>query len=95
MSDSRTLGFIGTGVMGEPMCRNFAVKSGRPVVAFDLAHAPLERLRAFGVTVAATAGEVITSSETVLLCLPDGAKLKALCEDATLRSHSWPPGFCR
>ena len=82
MSDSRTLGFIGTGVMGEPMCRNFAVKSGRPVVAFDLAHAPLERLRAFGVTVAATAGEVITSSETVLLCLPDGAKLKALCEDA-------------
>ena len=29
------VGFIGLGVMGEPMCRHLASKSGRPVVAFD------------------------------------------------------------
>ena len=28
-----TLGFIGLGVMGEPMSRNLAAKSGRPVIA--------------------------------------------------------------
>jgi 3-hydroxyisobutyrate dehydrogenase-like beta-hydroxyacid dehydrogenase len=79
---SDTLGFIGTGVMGEPMCRNLVLRSGRPVIAFDLAKEPLERLRAAGASVAAAAGEAIAASETVLLCLPDGAKLKALCEGA-------------
>ena len=29
------LGFIGLGVMGEPMCRNLAAKSGETVAAFD------------------------------------------------------------
>ena len=33
---NKTLGFIGLGVMGEPMCRNLAVKSGQPVTAFDV-----------------------------------------------------------
>src|ERR1039458_6420081 len=31
-----TIGFIGLGVMGEPMCRNFMAKSGRKVRVFDL-----------------------------------------------------------
>jgi 3-hydroxyisobutyrate dehydrogenase len=82
MAGSNTLGFIGTGVMGEPMCRNLILKSGRPVIAYDVAQAPLERLRAAGASVAGAAGEVIAASETVLLCLPDGAKLKGLCEGA-------------
>src|SRR5438128_1059504 len=30
-----TLGFIGLGVMGEPMCRNLAKKSGAAVVVFE------------------------------------------------------------
>ena len=29
-----TIGFIGLGVMGEPMCRNLARKSGARVLAF-------------------------------------------------------------
>jgi 3-hydroxyisobutyrate dehydrogenase-like beta-hydroxyacid dehydrogenase len=78
----QALSFIGTGVMGEPMCRNLVLKSGRPVIAFDLASEPLERLRAVGCRIASTPREVIAASETVLLCLPDGAKLKGLCEGA-------------
>lgn len=38
-----SLGFIGTGVMGEPMCRNLAAKSARPVLACDVAPGPLAR----------------------------------------------------
>jgi hypothetical protein len=37
MAQSKTIGFIGLGVMGEPICRNLVKKSGARVVAFDLA----------------------------------------------------------
>jgi 3-hydroxyisobutyrate dehydrogenase len=84
MSDAQTLGFIGTGVMGEPMCRNLAAKSGRRVLAWDPQRAPLERLAARGVAVAASAGEVARSGHVVFLCLPDGAQLESLCETALL-----------
>jgi 3-hydroxyisobutyrate dehydrogenase len=84
MTDSQTLGFIGTGVMGEPMCRNLAAKSGARVLAWDLALAPLERLRASGVTVARSPAEVATQSSVLFLCLPGGMQLKALCEGELL-----------
>jgi len=74
------LGFIGTGVMGEPMCRNLVKKSGQPVLACDRAPEPLARLRAEGAAIAASAIEVAERCDTVFLCLPDGAKLKALAE---------------
>ena len=45
----QTIGFIGLGVMGEPMCRNLAQKIGRPVVGFDVNPEPLRRLGAQGV----------------------------------------------
>ena len=54
MTDPQVLGFIGTGVMGEPMCRNLAAKSGRRILAWDPSPAPLERLRAEGVASAAS-----------------------------------------
>ena len=45
MSDYKTVGFIGLGVMGEPICRNLVKKSGKRVIAFDLSPEPLARLR--------------------------------------------------
>ena len=47
-----TLGFIGLGVMGEPMCGHLARRSGRPVLAHDLRPEPLARLAADGVKAA-------------------------------------------
>ena len=38
------LGFIGLGVMGEPMCGHLARRAGRPVLAHDLRQEPLARL---------------------------------------------------
>ncbi len=44
MSTLNTIGFIGVGVMGEPICRHLATKSGARVIATDRDNAPLERL---------------------------------------------------
>jgi 3-hydroxyisobutyrate dehydrogenase len=84
MTDSQNLGFIGTGVMGEPMCRNLAQKSGRGVLAWDPSPAPLERLRAAGVAPAASPAELAAQASFLFLCLPGGAQLRSLCEDSLL-----------
>ncbi len=84
MNAADVLGFIGTGVMGEPMCRNLARKSGRRVVAWDLQSAPLERLRAHGVAIAASPEEVAAQASILFVCLPGGAQLESLCETALL-----------
>jgi len=48
MASRSSIGFIGLGVMGEPICRNLVWKSGTRVIAFDLAAEPLARLEAEG-----------------------------------------------
>ena len=63
MSGYKTVGFIGLGVMGEPICRNLVKKSGARVVAFDLAAEPLARLRADGAEIAASVADVIKQSD--------------------------------
>jgi 3-hydroxyisobutyrate dehydrogenase len=84
MTDSNTLGFIGTGVMGEPMCRNLAAKSGRKVIAWDTSPVPLERLRASGVEIGESPVEVASKASVLFLCLPGGAQLRSLCENHLL-----------
>lgn len=84
MQGPHSLGFIGTGVMGEPMCRNLAAHSGHRVLAWDPSPAPLERLRAQGVTVAVSAADLAASAATIFLCLPGGTQLRSLCENDLL-----------
>jgi 3-hydroxyisobutyrate dehydrogenase-like beta-hydroxyacid dehydrogenase len=79
MSDAGALGFIGLGVMGEPMCANLARKSGRPVAAFDLDPAPLARLAPHGVRACASIAEVAASADVVFLSLPSAAEVEAVC----------------
>jgi 3-hydroxyisobutyrate dehydrogenase-like beta-hydroxyacid dehydrogenase len=74
-----TIGFVGLGVMGEPMCRNIATRSGRPVVAYDMSSAPLARLERHGVAAAGSAAAVMRAADIVLLCLPGGPQLEAVC----------------
>lgn len=69
---NQTFGFIGVGVMGEPMCRNLRRKSGARVIALDRDPAPLERLAAEGVTPAKSIAEAVASSDVVFLSLPSG-----------------------
>jgi 3-hydroxyisobutyrate dehydrogenase len=49
--DHKSIGFIGLGVMGGPICRNLVKRSSAAVTLFDLGPEPLARLRAEGANV--------------------------------------------
>ena len=73
-----TLGFIGLGVMGEPMCRNIMAKSGYTVRVFDLDPAPVQRLAALGAEAAADVAALARGCDMVLVSLPSGKVLLEL-----------------
>ncbi|MBV8188218.1 MAG: NAD(P)-dependent oxidoreductase [Alphaproteobacteria bacterium] len=75
---TESIGFIGVGTMGEPMCRNLARKSGLKVFAADRDPAPLKRLEADGVT-AASIDEIAEGCRTILLSLPGGNEVEGVC----------------
>jgi 3-hydroxyisobutyrate dehydrogenase-like beta-hydroxyacid dehydrogenase len=82
---SGMIGFLGLGVMGEPMCRNLARKSGRPVVAFDLRREPLERLAADGVAAAASIEDLAARAEILFLSLPGEPEVRAATAQLDVR----------
>jgi len=73
------IGFIGVGVMGEPICRHVASKSGKEVRAYDIRREPLERLKQHGVAPAESVREVAQKSEFVFLSLPGAPEVKQVC----------------
>jgi 3-hydroxyisobutyrate dehydrogenase len=73
------IGFIGLGVMGEPMCRNLARKSSAEVIAFDLRRELLARLAADGIEQPASVREIIEEAAVVMLSLPSGSEVEAIC----------------
>ena len=79
MASTTVLGFVGLGVMGEPMCKNLAAKSGARVVAFDPRSAPLDALAPLGVERAASAADVAARAEIVFVCLPGEPEVRAVC----------------
>ncbi|MCO5121007.1 MAG: NAD(P)-dependent oxidoreductase [Burkholderiaceae bacterium] len=76
--ETTQLGFIGLGVMGEPMCRNLVQKSGARVMAHDRDPAPLERLRAHGAQACAQLREAVEGSSVIFLSLPSGEVVREL-----------------
>src|SRR4029079_14550648 len=80
MSHFKSIGFIGLGVMGEPICRNLVKKSGARVLAFDLSSEPLARLGADGAEIAASVAGVIKQSDLLFLCLPSAKHVRAVFE---------------
>jgi 3-hydroxyisobutyrate dehydrogenase len=80
MPQYKAIGFIGLGVMGEPICRNLVKKSGAGVIVFDLSQQVLARLRDEGAAVAASVAEVVNKSDIVFLCLPSAKHARAVFE---------------
>ena len=79
MATPGTLGFIGLGNMGGPMCANIA-KAGRwPMIVFDAA-GTAERAPA-GATVAGSVADVAARADTILLSLPDGKIVAAVADE--------------
>ena len=78
---NETLGFIGLGVMGEPMCHNLHKKSGRKVMAYDIDPAPLERAREANMGVANSPQDIAKNCDIIFLSLPSGVQLEQVCHD--------------
>ena len=74
-----TLGFIGLGVMGEPMCANLLAKSGRPIYGTDIKRAPVERLAARGLKRCGSVAEVAAGADVIFLSLPSGREVEEVC----------------
>ncbi|WP_417718963.1 NAD(P)-dependent oxidoreductase [Salipiger sp.] len=73
-----TIGFIGLGVMGGPMCRNMATKHDGRVLAFDLSDEALRAVEEAGATRVATVEELAEQADTIFLSLPGGPQVEAV-----------------
>ena len=82
---SVSIGFIGLGLMGEPMARNL-LRAGTPLVVWNRTRSKCESLADVGAAVTETAAEVFARCDTVILMLLDGGVV-----DAVLERHS--PAF--
>ncbi len=71
------LGLIGVGVMGEPMCRHLATKSGARVLACDRNPEPLERLAQHGVS-RASVEQIAEQASIIFLSLPSGEAVRSV-----------------
>ena len=73
-----TIGFIGLGVMGGPMCRNVATKHAGEVVAFDLSADALAALGDTKVEAAESVEALAARADVVFLSLPGGPQVEAV-----------------
>ncbi len=65
------IGFIGLGLMGNPMAANL-VKAGHEVAGFDLNAANLQKAGGAGVGIAKSAADAVTGADVVVTMLPAG-----------------------
>ena len=67
---TRTVGFVGLGIMGLPMAKNL-IDAGYPVVGHNRSPEPTEELVEYGGEDGGSPAGVAEASDVVLLCLPD------------------------
>jgi 3-hydroxyisobutyrate dehydrogenase-like beta-hydroxyacid dehydrogenase len=72
------LGFIGLGVMGAPMCRNLAKKSGARILAYDVAPTEIECVHSIS---------DVAGAETIFLSLPGEPEVRAVCAELLARAR--------
>ncbi len=71
------LGFIGIGLMGNPMTRRL-LEAGFAVTVWNRTPAKAEPLREAGATLAGSIGELVASVDVVMLCLANTAVVEAV-----------------
>ncbi len=74
-----TIGFVGLGVMGGPMCRNIALKHPGEVIAFDMNPAALAALDGTKARRGQTLSDVAEQADLVFLSLPGGQQVEQVC----------------
>lgn len=80
----QTLGFIGLGTMGEPMCQHLAQKSGLKVIAYDRQAEPLQRLAALGVGACESVDLLTRTADVIFMALPSGVQVDDVCNNHLL-----------
>ncbi|MHA1538503.1 MAG: NAD(P)-dependent oxidoreductase [Alphaproteobacteria bacterium] len=78
MNAATKLGFVGLGIMGEPMCRNMSVAGLGSMTVFDLKAAPVERLQALGAQKAGSPADVSRNADIIFLSLPGGPEVEKI-----------------
>lgn len=83
---TETIGFIGLGLMGRPMCLNI-LKSGAALVVTNRSEQPRRDMAAAGATAVATPAEVAKRSTLVIMMVADTAAVEAVLtgDDGILR----------
>jgi 3-hydroxyisobutyrate dehydrogenase-like beta-hydroxyacid dehydrogenase len=71
-----TLGFVGLGVMGEPICTNITKAGFGKMQVFDLNPEPVDRLIALGAEKADSLAAMATDCDIILLSLPGGPEVE-------------------
>ncbi|MGH1493004.1 MAG: NAD(P)-dependent oxidoreductase [Acidimicrobiales bacterium] len=70
------IGFIGLGVMGEPMCRNLMTRADKEIVAYDIRPEVVARMVELGASTADSVAAVVERCEVTLLSMPGGPQLE-------------------
>ena len=86
------VGFIGLGVMGEPMARHI-LDAGFELLAVDANKESAEALIAKGAGYTASAGDAASQCEAVILCVPSPGPQEIVMADVL--ANAKPPRFAR
>lgn len=74
-----TIGFIGLGVMGEPMARNL-LDAGYSLVVHNVPRDPVDDLVEAGAAAAASPADVASRTDVIITCLPQTSNVEAVVE---------------
>ena len=73
------IGFIGLGVMGEPMCEHLIARSGLTVHGADKSERPFERLMQLGMIRNETPKAVAEATDIAVICVASASQLNEVC----------------
>lgn len=77
-----SIGFIGLGVMGGPMCRNLIRKATNSrITCFDRSADAMASVAKEGAEIANSAAEIASEADIVILSLPDGKAVESTISD--------------
>ena len=87
MSGYKTIGFIGLGVMGEPICRNLVRRAARACSRLIYRRSRWRGCGRRAPVIAASVADVVGKSELVFLCLPSAKHVRGVFEgDGVLKN---------
>ena len=81
MTTDATIGFIGLGVMGGPMCRNTARKHAGRVLMLDRDPAAVAALADTKAEPASAVAALASAADVIFLSLPGGPQVEAVCAE--------------